>query len=139
MPLLAHLLVFAKWLIYMPIYEYVCPKCGPFEAIQGFSDKPLKCKPDCTEKDCPKKAERLISASAFHLKGSGWYKTDYASASSSGPTKSSKGSSASSSDTGSASTSDPATKGAAGTDDSGDKKASSSLAQAKCGSKCGCH
>ena len=62
----------------MPIYEYDCPKCGRFEVVQKFSDKPLKCNPDCTEKKCPKKAERVMSASAFHLKGTGWYKTDYA-------------------------------------------------------------
>lgn len=74
----------------MPIYEYECPLCGKFEAIQKFSDKPLKCKPDCEESKCPKKAERLISASAFHLKGGGWYKTDYGSSGSSAPSKTAK-------------------------------------------------
>ena len=62
----------------MPIYEYECPKCGRFEVVQKFSDKPLKCDPDCKEKNCPKTAERVMSAAAFHLKGTGWYKTDYA-------------------------------------------------------------
>jgi putative FmdB family regulatory protein len=61
----------------MPIYEYNCPKCGTFDAIQGVNDKPLKAKPDCTEKRCPCKAERVMSASAFHLKGGGWYKDGY--------------------------------------------------------------
>ncbi|NDC37424.1 MAG: zinc ribbon domain-containing protein [Proteobacteria bacterium] len=116
----------------MPIYEYLCPKCGPFEAIQGFSDKPLNCKPDCTEKSCPKKAERLISASAFHLKGSGWYKTDYASSASS---SSSSGGKKTASVDSSASAGDT-TSSAGG---SGDKKEAGALAQAKCGSKCGCH
>lgn len=58
----------------MPIYEYQCKNCGEaLEALQGFNDKPLrKCK------SCGKNAlERLISLSAFHLKGSGWYSTDY--------------------------------------------------------------
>jgi putative FmdB family regulatory protein len=108
----------------MPIYEYNCPKCGHFEAIQGFSDKPLKCKPDCQEKGCPKKAERVMSASAFHLKGSGWYKTDYSSGSSGGSTASKKASTTSSGEAGSS---------------GGDKKEGSSLQQAKCGTKCGCH
>lgn len=65
----------------MPIYEYNCPKCGTFDAIQGVNDKPLKAKPDCTEKKCPCKAERVMSASAFHLKGGGWYKDGYGSGS----------------------------------------------------------
>jgi putative FmdB family regulatory protein len=114
----------------MPIYEYLCPKCGPFEAIQSFSDKPLTCKPDCEDKGCPKKAERLISASAFHLKGSGWYKTDYSSSSSSGSTSgaAARGDSASSKQG-----SDGAASG------SGEKKEASALSQASCGTKCGCH
>ncbi len=59
----------------MPIYEYICKDCGKeFEALQKFSEKPLR---KCVH--CSGKAERKISASAFHLKGSGWYKTDYAS------------------------------------------------------------
>ena len=59
----------------MPIYEYECQKCGHVtEAWQGFSDPPLqKCE------DCRGKVRRLISQSTFHLKGSGWYVTDYAS------------------------------------------------------------
>lgn len=57
----------------MPIYEYHCKKCdGIFEELQGFNDKPLK---KCRE--CGGNLERLISLSSFHLKGSGWYETDY--------------------------------------------------------------
>ena len=63
----------------MPIYEYECPKCGRFEVIQKVSDRPLKSKPGCNFPDCPNVARRLISACSFELKGSGWYKTDYAS------------------------------------------------------------
>ena len=57
----------------MPIYEYECTKCGQHEeAIQKFSDKPLtKCG------HCSGKLQKLISQSTFHLKGSGWYVTDY--------------------------------------------------------------
>jgi putative FmdB family regulatory protein len=62
----------------MPIYEYECTKCGQVEeAFQRFSDKPLsKCN------HCSGKLQRLISHSSFHLKGSGWYVTDYANKSS---------------------------------------------------------
>ena len=58
----------------MPIYEYECTKCGTIEeAFQKFSDKPLtKCR------HCSGKLHKLISQSTFHLKGNGWYVTDYA-------------------------------------------------------------
>ena len=56
----------------MPIYEYDCEKCGCVEAIQRISDEPLKSCPVCQSP-----VARRISRSAFHLKGSGWYKTDY--------------------------------------------------------------
>lgn len=58
----------------MPIYEYECTKCGRIEeAWQKFSDKPLK-----TCNRCSGKLHKLVSQSAFHLKGTGWYVTDYA-------------------------------------------------------------
>jgi len=58
----------------MPIYEYECTKCGNIaEALQKFSDKPLtRCR------HCKGKLTKLVSQSTFHLKGSGWYATDYA-------------------------------------------------------------
>lgn len=58
----------------MPLYEYECTQCGAIEeALQKFSDKPLT---QCAQ--CKGKLRKLISSSAFHLKGSGWYVTDYA-------------------------------------------------------------
>ena len=58
----------------MPIYEYECSACGHHEeVIQNFSDKPLSKCPECSGK-----MNKLISQSAFHLKGSGCYVTDYA-------------------------------------------------------------
>lgn len=64
----------------MPIYEYECQKCGhQTEAWQRFSDPPIT---ECEM--CHGKMKKLISHSTFHLKGSGWYVTDYASKS--GPT-----------------------------------------------------
>jgi len=57
----------------MPLYEYKCHSCGKtFEALQKFSDEPLK-----THEGCGGELERLMSAPAFHLKGTGWYATDY--------------------------------------------------------------
>ena len=63
----------------MPIYEYECEKCGAHsEVLQKFSDKPIS---ECEA--CHGKMKKLISQSTFHLKGSGWYVTDYASKSNS--------------------------------------------------------
>jgi putative FmdB family regulatory protein len=57
----------------MPIYEYRCTSCGhTLEVIQKFNDKPLK---KCTE--CSGALEKLISRSAFQLKGGGWYNEGY--------------------------------------------------------------
>jgi putative FmdB family regulatory protein len=63
----------------MPIYEYECDKCGAvFEAMQAISAKPLKtCNGlGCDDKDNGK-VRRLVSASGFILKGSGWYTSEY--------------------------------------------------------------
>jgi putative FmdB family regulatory protein len=58
----------------MPLYEYHCSKCGKiFEVMQKFSDPTLT-----VHEECGGQVERLISASAFQFKGSGWYATDYA-------------------------------------------------------------
>ena len=57
----------------MPLYEYQCTACGKVEeAIQKFSDAPLTV---C--RHCSGKLNKLISQSSFHLKGTGWYVTDY--------------------------------------------------------------
>jgi putative FmdB family regulatory protein len=63
----------------MPIYEYECDKCGvTFEAMQTMSAKPLKtCNGlGCDDKDNGK-VRRIVSASGFILKGSGWYTSEY--------------------------------------------------------------
>lgn len=58
----------------MPIYEYQCLRCGrTVEVQQKFSDPPKSRCPHCRGK-----LKRLISNTTFILKGSGWYKTDYA-------------------------------------------------------------
>lgn len=56
----------------MPIYEYECRKCGVFDYEQSIADRPLARCPKCRSK-----VTKLISASAFHLKGGGWYADGY--------------------------------------------------------------
>jgi putative FmdB family regulatory protein len=56
----------------MPIYEYECPKCGRFDALQKMSAPALK-----THDVCGSKVRKVMSASAFAFKGSGFYSTDY--------------------------------------------------------------
>jgi putative FmdB family regulatory protein len=97
----------------MPIYEYECTKCGAVEEVlQRFSDKPLtKCQ------NCSGKLNKLVSQSTFHLKGSGWYATDYAkksgsSAKSSKKIEENKSAQSKTSDTGSGSTKKTADKSA---------------------------
>jgi putative FmdB family regulatory protein len=58
----------------MPIYEYQCAACGQVvERWQKISEAPLT---ECAA--CGGSLHKLISSCAFHLKGSGWYVTDYA-------------------------------------------------------------
>lgn len=57
----------------MPIYEYQCKKCGKgFEVFQGITDPAVS---SC--KFCHGSVRKLMSLSSFHLKGGGWYATDY--------------------------------------------------------------
>ena len=58
----------------MPIYEYKCEKCGEeFELFRNITNNGNPC---C--KFCDGPVKKLISRSSFHLKGTGWYVTDYA-------------------------------------------------------------
>jgi len=58
----------------MPIYEYQCQAClKQIEVLQKINDAPLL---DCPQ--CGKPAlKKQVSASAFRLKGGGWYETDF--------------------------------------------------------------
>ncbi len=58
----------------MPTYEYECTNGHSFEVVQRITEDPLK---RC--KVCRAKAQRLISASNFILKGGGWYSDGYSS------------------------------------------------------------
>ena len=57
----------------MPIHEYKCRKCeAVVERIEGMHDRQMKKCPSCGGK-----VDQMISHSAFVLKGTGWYATDY--------------------------------------------------------------
>lgn len=56
----------------MPIYEFKCNQCNKIKEviILGDEEEPKKC-------ECGGDLKKLVSHSSFHLKGTGWYKTDY--------------------------------------------------------------
>ncbi len=56
----------------MPVYEYKCKKCKKiFDQLQSINSEPLQ---ECIY--CNGRVEKLISASSFQFKGSGWHITD---------------------------------------------------------------
>jgi len=58
----------------VPTYQYACNACGhAFEAVQSFSDEPLK---QCPE--CKGEVRKVFSNVGVVFKGSGFYKTDSA-------------------------------------------------------------
>ncbi len=63
----------------MPTYDYRCLECGhEFELFQSMTDKVKRKCPECSRP----KLKRLIGAGAAVIfKGSGFYETDYRSAS----------------------------------------------------------
>ncbi len=67
----------------MPLYEYQCTKCEErIEILQKNSTAPYSHCPKCGGE-----MRKLISSPAIQFKGSGFYKTDYASK----PARESKG------------------------------------------------
>ncbi|MGH9418823.1 MAG: FmdB family zinc ribbon protein, partial [Thermoanaerobaculia bacterium] len=78
----------------MPIYEYQCTQCNDRrEVIEKFTEPPYE---PCTK--CGGEVRKLASAPAIQFKGSGFYKTDYASTSPKADSKSEGKSETSSSD-----------------------------------------
>lgn len=58
----------------MPIYEYVCKKCGhEQEALHKVDEKPRLACDECGAKPL----SRQVSAAGFRLSGGGWYETDF--------------------------------------------------------------
>ena len=63
----------------MPLYEYQCQACKErTEILQRISDPPYTHCPKCGGE-----MKKLVSSPAIQFKGSGFYKTDYASTSTS--------------------------------------------------------
>jgi len=116
----------------MPVYEYLCEKCGEFEHTQRITDPPLARCPSCR-----RKVRRLISNTSFQLKGGGWYVTDYGRAGSKGGAGGDKADSKdSSTDSGkdSGGSSESSSSKSSSDKSSSDKSASGKSARGKSGS-----
>jgi len=115
----------------MPIYEYRCSSCGhELEALQKLSEAPLTTCPSCSKDELVK----LVSAAGFHLKGSGWYATDFKS-SGKAPAKTANA-------TGSDAKGGEAKSGDAKGETKGETKSetkSEATPARSCGAKCACH
>jgi putative FmdB family regulatory protein len=58
----------------VPIYEYRCSSCGfQKEYLQKVSDPILSVCPECSKETFGK----MLTSAGFHLKGGGWYATDF--------------------------------------------------------------
>ncbi len=58
----------------MPIFDYQCEACGhTFDVLQKVGEGALRKCPECGKL----KLKKQMAAPNFHLKGSGWYKTDF--------------------------------------------------------------
>ncbi|MFD0564948.1 FmdB family zinc ribbon protein [Kitasatospora saccharophila] len=91
----------------MPTYQYQCTECGNgLEAVQKFSDDALTTCPDCQGK-----LRKVFSAVGVVFKGSGFYRTDSRSSSSSSVSGSSSSTASSSSTSTGSSTPSSSTSG----------------------------
>ena len=108
----------------MPTYQYACRECGHrFEAVQAFSDEALT---ECPV--CAGPLRKVFSSVGVVFKGSGFYRNDSRTGSSSGGTGGASGSSsAASSDSGSSTSSSDAssTTTSSGTTSSGSASSAS--------------
>ena len=111
----------------MPIYEYACDDCQEnFEVFTGINDAPVQ---ECTQ--CAgKNIRKLISNCSFQLKGTGWYKTDYANKDSGASNNGKKGPAEekSGADTSASASKDSESKKTSKDSDSSSKKSSSEKA-----------
>jgi putative FmdB family regulatory protein len=114
--------------IFVPTYEYECPKCPRvFEVRQRITEPALT-----TCDRCGGPIHRLLSPAPFILKGGGWYVTDYPSEARKQATKSESSSSESSS---TSSTAPAAEKSSTSTPAASEKAASSKTEKAPTKSK----
>lgn len=105
----------------MPTYEYRCKECGEhLEVVQSFRDDPLT---ECPR--CSGTLKKVFQPIGIAFKGTGFYRNDARSGSSSSTSSSSSGSSgSSSSDSGTGSSSDSSSS--SGSSDSGSSGSGSS-------------
>ncbi len=108
----------------MPTYEYRCKDCGTqLEVVQAFSDDPLT---ECPE--CQGSLKKVFNSVGISFKGSGFYKNDSRSGSSSGSSSSSGSTSTSSSESSSSSGGSTGDGGSSGSSSSGDGSSGSAPA-----------
>lgn len=89
----------------MPTYQYACTECGHgFEQYQAFSEDALSVCPECGGR-----LRKVFNSVGVTFKGSGFYRTDSRSGSSSSDTASTSGSTTTSAPSTSGSTSTSAT------------------------------
>jgi putative FmdB family regulatory protein len=106
----------------MPTYQYACTECGhAFEQFQSFSDDALTVCPECDGK-----LRKVFNAVGVVFKGSGFYRTDSRSGSSSSDTASSSSSSTKSSDSSSTSSSSTSSTSSASSSSTASSTSSSS-------------
>jgi putative FmdB family regulatory protein len=108
----------------MPTYEYRCRECGEhLEVVQSFSDDPLTECPTCSGP-----LRKVFNSVGIAFKGSGFYKNDSRTSSSSSKSStstSSSGSSESSGSSGSTGSSDSSSSDGSSTSSSGSDTSSS--------------
>jgi len=105
----------------MPIYAYRCSACGHAkDMLQKISDPVLSTCPACGADAF----EKQLTAAGFHLKGSGWYATDFKGAAGAAPT---------------AAVAVPAETEAGKKDSPAAVPAPAPAAASPCGGSCACH
>ncbi|MCX7264182.1 MAG: zinc ribbon domain-containing protein [Burkholderiales bacterium] len=115
----------------MPIYAYKCESCGHAkDVLQKMSDDPLTNCPACGGGGFKKQ----LTAAGFHLKGSGWYATDFKGGSGAGAPAAADGEAPEG-----AGDAVAAPAAAPGTASSTTPAAPTPTASASCGSSCACH
>jgi putative FmdB family regulatory protein len=110
----------------VPTYQYACKVCEHrFEAVQSFTDASLT---ECPE--CSGQLRKLYGSVGVVFKGSGFYRTDSRSESSTAKTESASATSSSSSSSSSESKSDSTTSSSSSTSSTSSSSTSSTTSKA---------